>query len=57
MFETIGDFLAIGFHFFLFGLLSGILLMRIPIRQLKKQVRSLSRELEKEYEYNALEKK
>ena len=53
-FESQSDLLIIGFHFFLFGLLVGIALMRIPLRQLKKQVRTLNRELEKEYEYNAM---
>lgn len=47
------DLLYLGFHFFVLGFVAAWLLLRLWIRDLKKEIKSLSRELEKEYEYNA----
>ena len=51
--EFTSEVLQIGFHFFVLGFLVAWFFLRLWIRDLKKEIKSLSRELEKEYEYNA----
>jgi len=52
--EQTGDLLYAGVHFFLLGFIAAWLLLRLWIRDLKAKIKSLSRELEREYEYNAM---
>jgi uncharacterized membrane protein (DUF485 family) len=51
--ELTSEVLQIGFHFFILGFLVAWFFLRLWIRDLKKEIKSLSRELQKEYEYNA----
>ena len=52
--EFSSDLLTVGFHFFVLGFFIAWLFLRLWIRDLKAQIKSLSRELHKEYEYNAM---
>jgi hypothetical protein len=56
LFQLLDDERAvfIAFHFFLAGLFAGIFLMRSYIQKLKKNIRELERELQREYEDNII---
>lgn len=53
--ECTSDLVSVGFHCFVLGFIAAWLFLRLWIRDLKAQIKTLSRELEKEYEYNALQ--
>ena len=44
----------IAFHFFFAGVFAGIFLMRYQIKKMKKNIQSLERELQREYEDNII---
>ena len=44
----------IAFHFFIAGMFAGIFLMRSQIKKMKKNIQSLERELQREYEENII---
>ncbi len=54
LFQLLNDERAvfIAFHFFIAGLFAGIFLMRSHIQKLKKNIRELEQELQREYEDN-----
>ena len=56
LFQLLDDERAvfIAFHFFLAGLFAGIFLMRSYIQKLKKNIRELESELQREYEDNII---
>lgn len=56
LFQLLNDDRAvfIAFHFFIAGIFAGIFLMRSQLRKMKKNIQSLERELQKEYEDNII---
>ena len=56
LFQLLNDERAvfIAFHFFIAGLFAGIFLMRSQIKKMKKNIQSLERELQREYEDNII---